>query len=100
MSETDKRMLVLNLTPELEDSLVDYLLGQPDVMGFTSFPVRGHGDDETLTVAEQVRGQRKRLRFELLLPASAIDPLLAGLADAVGTGIVYHVQPVLRRGRI
>jgi hypothetical protein len=70
------------------------------VEGFTSNPVRGHGDDDSLTVAEQVRGQRKRLLFELMLPAAAIDALLEGLAGAVGTGIVFHVQPVLRKGRI
>jgi hypothetical protein len=100
MNNTDKRLLVLNLIPELEDALVDYLLSHAEVRGFTSFPVRGHGDQEALTVAEQVRGQRKRLQFELMLDAEAIDPLLAGLADEVGKGIVYHVQPILQKGRI
>ena len=36
-------LLVLNIPPELEEDLVDYLLSRPSVTGFTSFRVYGHG---------------------------------------------------------
>lgn len=35
-------LLVLNITPELEEELVDYLLSREEVGGFTSYPVHGH----------------------------------------------------------
>ena len=38
-----KTLLVLNVRPELEEDMVDYLLGEEGVSGFTSYRVRGHG---------------------------------------------------------
>ena len=94
-----KQILVLNITPELEESLVDYLLEHGEE-GFTSYPVRGHGEHTHLSIAEQVSGRRKRVQFELILDESRIDPILAGLRTAVGAGIVWWLQAVLRSGRI
>ena len=38
-----KTMLVLNIRPELEEDLVDFLLAREGVAGFTSYHGRGHG---------------------------------------------------------
>lgn len=100
MNDSEMRLLVLNLPPELEDLMVDYLLLQPELIrSFTSLRVRGHGMDDMMSVAEQVEGRRNLLQFELLLFADAIDPLLADMAEAVGPGIAYHELPVLRLGQ-
>ena len=46
-------LLVLNITPELEEELVDYLLSCEKVGGFTSYPVHGHGEQGRAVAASQ-----------------------------------------------
>ncbi|MFM1895931.1 MAG: hypothetical protein RLZZ385_1005 [Pseudomonadota bacterium] len=92
-------LLVMNLPPELEEDMVDYLLSV-DLGGFTSYLTRGHGSQGDLSIAEQVSGRRQRLQFEILLEEGNVDQLLAGLEPSVGKDIIYWVQPVSRRGRV
>ena len=100
MSEgQSKTMLVLNISPQVEDEMVDYLLAQSHVSGFTSYPVRGHGEHSYLSIAEQVSGRRKRIQFEIIMAAPEVDDLLAGLDANVGKGIVYWQLPVINFGR-
>jgi len=93
-------MLVLNIAPELEEDLVDYLLSLTFVNGFTSYKTRGHGDNANMTVAEQVSGRRKRLQFELLMDVENVPELLSGLANEVGKDINYWQQSVSNIGEI
>ncbi len=93
-------LLVLNITPELEEDLVDYLLSSAEVSGFTSYPVHGHGEQHNLSIAEQVSGRRKRLQFEILLAEEQAKNLIAGLTDQVGRGIHYWQLPVIASGRV
>lgn len=93
-------LLVLNIPPELEEDLVDYLLSRPSVTGFTSFRVHGHGEHTALSVAEQVTGRRGRVRFEVVLPAVEVAGVLAGLKAGVGRDIIFWEQPVSNFGRI
>lgn len=93
-------LLVLNLPPELEEDLVDYLLGLEGVGGFTSFRVHGHGEHSALSVAEQVTGRRARLRYEIVLAEEQVPGVLAGLATQVGGDIIHWQQPVHNFGRI
>lgn len=101
MSEgQNKTLLVLNISPQIEDEMVDYLLAQSCASGFTSYPVRGHGEHSYLSIAEQVSGRRKRIQFEIIMEAPDVDALLAGLAANVGKGIAYWQLPVSNFGRI
>jgi nitrogen regulatory protein PII len=93
-------LLVLNITPELEEELVDYLLSREEVGGFTSYPVHGHGEQGRLSIAEQVSGRRKRVQFEILLPEPQVDNLIAGLAEEVGKGIHYWQLHVASSGHL
>tara|TARA_R110002073_G_scaffold5431_1_gene33445 strand:- start:353 stop:679 length:327 start_codon:yes stop_codon:yes gene_type:complete len=93
-------MLVLNIAPELEEDLIDYLLSFEDLEGFTSVHVHGHGDHISLTVAEQVTGRRKRAQYQLLLDDSIIPKVLAGLAESVGKDIVYWEQAIRNFGHV
>jgi len=94
-----KSLLLLNIAPELEDDMVDYLLSVENLSGFTSYPVRGHGEHIHLSVAEQVSGRRKRIQFEVMLSSTEVEALLSGLKQ-VGNGINYWEVPVARSGRI
>ncbi len=93
-------MLVLNIAPELEEDLIDYLLGIEQVDGFTSYQVYGHGEHHSLSVTEQVAGRRKRVQYEIFLDTSVISALLAGLVKAVGKDIVYWEQTLQNFGRV
>lgn len=93
-------LLALNIIPELEEELVDYLLSLEEVSGFTSYPVHGHGEQGRLSIAEQVAGRRKRMQFEILLPEEHVDAVIAGLTGEVGKGIHYWQLPVARSGRL
>jgi len=93
-------LLVLNINPELEEELIDYLLELDSVSGFTSYHVNGHGHHASLSIAEQVTGRRKRTQLELLVEVAAVESILAGLASEVGRDIVYWQQPVNGQGRL
>lgn len=93
-------MLVLNIPPEVEEDLVDYLLTLEAVGGFTSFRVHGHGEHAALSLAEQVTGRRARLRYEIVLDAARVPEVLGGLATSVGRDIIHWEQPVSNFGRI
>jgi hypothetical protein len=93
-------LLILNIDPDLEEDLVDYLLQLECVGGFTSWPVRGHGRHGALTLAEQVSGRRKRTQVEILMKAADVPEVLGGLAANVGRDITYWQQPVSDYGHI
>ena len=93
-------LLVLNISPDLEEDLVDYLLQLDFVSGFTSSHVYGHGRHGLMTVAEQVIGRRKRMQFEVVMKEAQVADLLAELAAQVGRDISYWQLPVSNFGRI
>lgn len=95
-----KALLVLNTKPELEEDLVDYLMGQDCIHGFTSYPVRGHGHHENLSIAEQVSGRRKRLQIEMVLEEEEVKCVLDGLAENVGRDIMWWQQPITASGSL
>jgi len=95
-----KTMLVLNLIPELEDDMVDYLIANPHVGGFTSYRTRGHGEHSNMSLAEQVSGRRRRLQFEVILEESAVADLVGELAENVGQDILYWQQVISNLGRV
>ncbi len=93
-------LLVLNISPELEEDLVDYLLGLEGVEGFTSYQVYGHGEHGRLSLREQVTGRRRRMQYEIMLPEDGVAALLQGLAEEVGTDVVYWQHPLTNFGRL
>ncbi len=95
-----EQLLVLNIPPELEDQLVDYLLTISTLKGFTSYPVRGHGEHQQMSIAEQVSGRRKRIQFELIASETLATEVLQGLRQGVGTDIYFWQQPIAANGHI
>lgn len=92
-------LLTINLPPALEEDLVDYLLSLDCVGGFTSYTVKGHGEHDNLSIAEQVSGRRNRLQFEMLIAPENCDRIVADLGAQVGKDIVYWLLPVQQMGR-
>lgn len=99
---TPQNLITLTASPSIEETLVDWLLGFEATQGFTSFPVHGHsGQMEGLSLAEQVVGRKKQIRFQIHLPESETAELIARLKqDFRGTGLHYWISPVIETGHL
>lgn len=93
-------LLVLNVPPQVEEDLIDYLLQAEGVSGFTAQAVYGHGPGGQMTLAEQVAGRRKRFQVSIMLQHDAVAGVLDGLATQVGRDIVWWQHAVTASGRI
>jgi hypothetical protein len=98
----DECLLVLIVTPTIENAMVDWLLERDDVPGFTSAPINGHGaSTHSLTAAEQVAGRQRQVMFQLHLPRAAADSLVGAIRDTFGgSGMHYWLTPVLVSGHL
>jgi hypothetical protein len=98
----DEYLLVLNSPPALEEEIVDWLLACDCLGGFTSLPVSGHSSKLTgLSVAEQVRGQRGRVQFQIHAPRQALLDQLAKLKrDFAGSDLHYWLMPLVAAGHL
>jgi hypothetical protein len=94
---TQEVLLTLTVSPRLEETVVDWLLSREVCYGFTSFPVSGHSCAAGgLTLAEQVSGRKKQVRFQMHLPGDELPALLDQLRrDFAGSGLHYWISPVL-----
>lgn len=95
-------LVTLNVPPSLEEVMEDCLLMLEAEHGFSSLPVNAHHHvNEGLSLAEQVRGCQKRIRFQLYVDAQGLTTLLAQLQQQFsGAGIHYWVLPVIAQGVI
>jgi hypothetical protein len=94
-------LLRLNIPPGLEEDIVDLLLANPDIRGYQSFPIRGHGRVGAMSIAEQVAGRRDRVQFEIVLDRSILEATLQSLKQSFPTpDVIYWVLPVLKSGRL
>jgi hypothetical protein len=97
---SDLVLLTLLAPPQLEDILVDWLLSDPAIRGFSSQAASGHSSRaEEMSLNEQVAGRTRRVRFEAHLSCDGWGETLKALrADFRGSGIHYWVIPVLEAG--
>jgi len=95
-------LVTLNVPISLEEVIVDCLLTFESEHGFSSFPVYAHDHrNEGLSLAEQVSGRQKRLRFQMYVQEAVLNALLARLREEFsGAGIRYWVMPVVDNGMI
>jgi len=95
-------LVTINVPPLLEEAVVDCLLSIEASDGFSSLEVNAHSSEhEHLTLAEQVAGRKKQIRFQMYLPEKQLSTLLEQLKSCFsGSGIHYWVLPVLESGYI
>jgi hypothetical protein len=100
--DSTEALVVLNVPPELEEAVVDWLLERVGGAGFTSFEVSGHSTShQGLSVAEQVSGRQRRQQFQVQIDADVVQGFLSDARDSLGAaGIRYWVLPVLQAGRL
>lgn len=98
----NQTLLTLICPPSIERTLVDWLLEQPEVSGFTSSEVYGHGSyPEKLNLIEQVEGRKKQVKFQLHLELdSAMAALKKLKIDLKGADVHYWLLPITESGRV
>lgn len=97
-------LLILIANPKLEEMLVDFLLQQNTLSGFTSCQVSGHGTGKAavnLSLVEQVTGRQNRVQFMLHAALPVLHALIASLKDQFSNADIHFIlQPVLETGTI
>lgn len=93
-------LVTLNVPPALEGVVVDNLLMMEFERGFSGFPVYAHHhQNQGLSIAEQVTGRQKRIRFQMYVDGTNLALLLTTLRENFSSsGIQYWVMPVLQSG--
>ena len=87
--------------PIMEEELIDWLLTQPHISGFTSQAANGHGSGHQMSLAEQVTGRRRQLTFWIELEKKMADSVLADLKQHFsGSGLHYWLLPLSESGSI
>lgn len=94
--------VTLNVPPSIEEAVVDCLLTIESEQGFSSLPVSSHDHrNEGLSLAEQVSGRQRKIRFQMYLAQHDLTVLLTKLrAEFDGAGITYWVLPVIDSGEV
>ncbi|MGB5276055.1 MAG: DUF3240 family protein [Gammaproteobacteria bacterium] len=95
-------LISIVVEPTVEDTVVDWLLEQSQISGFTRIAVDGHGSStHSMSTAEQVAGRKKQVMFQFYLPEQLMSAVVEGLTnDFHGTGLHYWVTPILASGRL
>lgn len=98
MQQGTQALLILIAPLKLEELIVDRLLEEPQISGFTSNAVNGHGSfkNTQLSLAEQVSGRQRRVQFMLHADVGVLQNFLNQLKTAFpDAGLHYVLQPVL-----
>ncbi len=93
-------LLTLVADPAIEEPLVDWLLSNEVGHGFTSSQIHGHASEQRdLSLAEQVAGRKRQIRFQMCIEASKLARFVEQLQlEFEGSGIHYWVIPVESEG--
>ena len=100
--QESQALLSLVVAPGVEDAMVDWLLENKHVSGFTSYSINGHGASlHSMTAAERVAGHRRMILFQSYLPRKRANTLLVELkTDFEGSGIHYWMTPLIQGGHL
>ncbi|MGH8477485.1 MAG: DUF3240 family protein [Methylococcales bacterium] len=95
-------LFILDAPPELEESLIDFLLDYDSEIEFTTFPIAAHRRSHSgYSLSEQVTGRKKQQRFHVALPKDRLVDLIAALENEFeGAGFEFRTLPILNRGEI
>ena len=96
----DSLLVSFNAPPALEEMLVDWLLEFDPEQRFASYTVNEHnGDHSQFSLAEQVTGRQRQIRFEVVLEKDQYEGFMDKFrTDFSGSGINYRVMPMLSQG--
>jgi hypothetical protein len=90
--------VTIDIVPSLEEDMIDCLLAFDQLIRFSSYEIRRHGDSGALSALEKVTGRARALRFDVLLEAQFVDTLLSDVRTTVGLGAPYSITNLLDHG--
>jgi len=94
-------LLAIIAQPTLEEELIDWLLTQENISGFTSQAANGHGSGHEMSLSEQVTGRRHQIVFWIELEKQMAELILIDLKKRFsGSGLHYWLMPLSERGSI
>ena len=94
-------LLVLIAPPQIEEHLVDFLLGQETFSGFSLHRIDGSPAHGALSLAEQVTGRRRQVMFQVHAPRNDAQALVQQLGETFrGAGLHYWIAPLVEAGPI
>jgi hypothetical protein len=92
-------LLILIVPPTIEEMLVDELLLQSKISGFTSSKVNGHGtvhENSSLSIVEQVTGRQQRVQFMMHASIDDLKDLVTYLKSKYRSTDIHHMLlPIL-----
>ncbi len=99
---TNTCLLTLITAPAMEETLIDWLLTQEEISGFSSTEIYGHGSRSThLSLLEQVTGRQKRIQFMIHTHTEIAKQLVEDLKQKYpNTGLHYMMTPIFEAGQI
>jgi len=94
-------LLTIIAPPAMEEELIDWLLTQANITGFTSQVANGHGSGHQMSIAEQVTGRRRQVTFWIELEKKRSESILSDLKQRfTGSGLHYWLLPMSESGSI
>ncbi len=95
-------LFTLVTSPSMEEALIDWILEQPEISGFSTLEIYGHGSrDSVLSLLEQVSGRQKRVQFIIHTDTEIANKLTLQLKQEFGgSNLYYHITPVIEAGHI
>lgn len=103
MQAREQALLILIVPLKLEEMMVDKLLQETAISGFTSCLVNGHGSfrNMQLSLAEQVSGRQRRVQFMLHGELPVLHAFLENLkTEFQDAGLHYMLQPLHAAGLV
>jgi len=94
-------LLTIIAPPSMEEELIDWLLTQPNITGFTSQTANGHGSGHEMNIAEQVSGRRRQITFMIVLQKLMAESIIVDLKHCFsGSRLHYWLSPLTEHGSI
>ena len=95
-------MLSIIIPKAIESTMIDWLLEQPEISGFNSLEIHGHGSHEDqFSLSEQVTGKSQRTMYQTHLSESNAREVLARLKqDFARSDIHYMIRPLIDAGNL
>ena len=97
---TKEYLVTLNVPLMLEELITDCLLTFESEQGFSSLEINAHDHrHRNLSLAEQVSGRQKKIRFQMYIDQQDLSLLLDKLKTEFSeSGIQYWILPVIDTG--
>lgn len=95
-------LLSLITNPSLEESMIDWLLFQKDITGFSTSEIYGHGSrKDKYNAHELVTGRQKKLQFMIHTDSIIASKLINQLKQKFpNTGMHYVIAPAFETGSL